>query len=243
MKMARFSRIKRLLGEESFAALQQSRVTVVGIGAVGGYAVEGLARAGVGGLRLVDFDTFEASNINRQLHALESTLGRSKVEVAKERVLEINPACQVETVNLFVDPDNLDQLLTPRPQLILDAIDSVESKVALLSQAWQGNIPVLSAMGAALRRDPTLIRLADLHKTQKCPLARQVRRRLHRAGVGEGIGCVYSLEEASFASQSPLAVSEEEEGGAVRPLGSLPTITGIFGLTLANEAIRLLTSP
>ncbi len=236
--MDRFSRIRRLLGQDRFSRLQQSQVTVVGIGAVGGYAVEGLARAGVGHLRLIDFDTVEPSNINRQIHALCSTLGQQKVEVAKSRVLDINPDCHVETLHLYVSAETIDQTFTPGIDLLIDAIDSLESKVELLCQAWHRKIPLLSAMGAALRQDPCLVRVADLPQTQKCPLARQVRKRLRRVGVGEGIRCVYSMEEVDFSAQEHM--EGDGQSAAPRPLGSLPTVTGIFGLVLANEAIRML---
>jgi len=240
--MARFTRIQRLLGEERFQLLSQSRITVVGVGAVGGYAVEGLARAGVGQLHLVDFDTVEPSNINRQIHALDSTVGQLKVEVATNRVLDINPACHVTSTPLFVAKENIPQLLAAETDLIIDAIDSLDSKVALLHQAWRQRLTILSAMGAALRQDPCLVRLADLLQTQKCPMARQVRKRLRRLGVGEGIRCVYSMEEVDFSAQQDIAAEDNGQTGKPRPLGSLPTVTGIFGLTLANEAIRIITT-
>lgn len=237
--MARFSRIRRLLGSQAFTQLQQAKVTVVGIGAVGGYAVEGLARAGVGHLRLIDFDKFEPSNINRQLHALLTTMGQPKVEVAKARIGQINPDCRVATAAISVSTANMATVLDPVPDLLIDAIDDLDAKVSLLAASWQQKIPVLSAMGAALRQDPTLVRVADLFKTQKCPLARRLRKRLRKLAVGEGIRCVYSMEEVDFAGQEDITDSNYLDGKA-RPLGSLPTLTGIFGLTLANEAIKSL---
>ncbi len=243
--MERFSRIKTLLGEEQATRLSQKRVTVVGIGAVGGYAVEGLARSGIKNLRLVDFDTLHPSNINRQIHALESTLGMAKVVAAKQRVMDINPLCQVEPLTLFADPSSIEEILNPAPDLLIDAIDSLSSKIALLAMAWQQNIPIVSSMGAALRTDPTLIRVDDLMKTKKCPLARRLRKKLRQNGVGKGISCVYSLEDINFDYGPPvphLGVDGNVNLGRPRRiLGSLPTLTGIFGLTLANTAIyRLL---
>lgn len=241
--MDQFTRIKKLLGLEAFARLQQSRVTVVGVGAVGGYAVEGLVRAGVGALQLIDSDHVEESNLNRQIHALHSTLGRAKVEVARARVVDINPACDVTACQLHIHKGNAGQAWQNSPHLIIDAIDSLDDKVALLSRGWQQGIPLLSAMGAALRRDPTQVRLADLMESRGCPLARRVRKALRRAGVDRGIRCVYSEEQVDFAGQHHGELEPGHNPLQPRPLGSLPTVTAIFGLYLANEAIRLLSSP
>lgn len=243
--MERFIRTRKLLGEEGFEKLQASCVTVVGLGAVGGYVVEGLVRAGVGNLRIVDFDVVEKSNINRQLLALESTLQRPKVEVARERIMAINPGCHVEALQLFAAEESLEQLLSPSPDLLIDAIDSLNPKTQLLHGAYVRGIPTISSMGAALRTDPSLIRSGDLFTTSNCPLAKHLRKRLRRRGVGEGIMTVYSTEKADFAYEQP---PEEEAPATVwsdrgrkrNILGSLPTITGIFGLTIANMAIMLL---
>lgn len=246
--MERFSRISRLLGDERFARLQRARVTIVGLGAVGGYVVEGLARAGVGGLRLIDYDTIQPTNINRQILALESTLGQHKAQAARDRVGLINPLCQVEALPLFAGEETLDAILEPRPDLLIDAIDSLNPKVQLLAGAYQRRIPTLSSMGAALRTDPSRIRLADIFDTDNCPLARFVRKRLRRRDIGRGITCVYSNEKVEFdysqaneeqqIGETPYA----ERGRERNVLGSLPTITGIFGLILANEAILQLSS-
>ena len=187
--MQRFLRVKRLLGEQGLERLQAARITVVGLGAVGGYAVEGLARAGVGSLRLVDFDTVQPTNINRQILALESTLGRLKADVAMERVREINPDCRAEALPLFAAEETLTQILEPAPDLLIDAIDSLNPKVQLLAGAYSRSIPVLSSMGAALRTDPAQIRCGDLFATRHCPLAKRLRKRLRQLGVGaERIG-------------------------------------------------------
>jgi tRNA threonylcarbamoyladenosine dehydratase len=242
VNMERFARIRLLLGEDGFRILQASSVTVVGLGAVGGYAVEGLARSGISRLRLVDFDTLQPSNINRQILALNSTLGRPKVDVARERVLDINPACEVEAMEIFADEESMDRILTPAPSLLIDAIDSVNPKIQLLTAAYHRRIPILSSMGAALRLDPTKIQFDDLFSTRKCPLARRLRKRLRQNGVDQGIECVYSTEEVEFDYQPPVRDHASENpysarGRARRTLGSLPTLTGIFGLYLANRAI------
>lgn len=240
--MDRFVRIEKLLGTAKAAWLRQRSVTIVGVGAVGGYALEGLARAGIGRIRLVDFDVVGVSNINRQLHALESTLGVLKVEAARSRVLDINPACQVEALPLFADPATIPAILTPAPDLLIDAIDSLSSKIELLAAAHRLAIPVVSSMGAALRTDPTQICVDDLLRTKKCPLARRLRKKLRQNGVGEGITCVYSTEEVDFDYGEPEEYgadgsSPNRRGRPRRLLGSLPTLTGIFGLTVANVAL------
>ncbi len=242
----RYTRTRLLLGEERFLRLQASSVTVVGLGAVGGHAVEALARSGVGRLRLVDFDTLQLSNINRQILALDSTLGRSKAEVAQERVRDINPNCTVEAMQVFADDQSMDRILDPSPSLLIDAIDSLNPKVQLLTAAYHRGIPILSSMGAALRLDPTKIQVGDLFSTRRCPLARRLRKRLRQNGVDQGIECVYSTEEVMFDYQTPVGERILENpysnrGRARNTLGSLPTLPGIFGLILANRAILKLT--
>lgn len=241
--MDRFIRTEKLLGVKRFHSLQQKLVTVVGLGAVGGYVVEGLVRAGVSRLRLVDYDTIQPSNLNRQILALETTLGRPKAEVARERVLAINSECCIESLQLFAGEETMDQILTPEPDLLIDAIDSLNPKTQLLHQAYLRGIPTISSMGAALRTDPSCIRSGDIFSSSNCPLAKHIRKRLRRRGVGEGISCIYSVEKVDFDYQLP----EEETNVGETPyanrgrqrnvLGSLPTITGIFGLTIANQAL------
>ena len=170
MSIDRFIRTRRLLGEERFALLQSRTVTVVGLGAVGGYVVEGLVRAGIGHLRIVDYDTIQPSNINRQLLALETTLGRAKAAVAEERILAINSQCRVEALQIFAGEETLGQILSPKPDLLIDAIDSLNPKTQLLHGAYLSDIPIISSMGAALRTDPTLIRSGDLFTTSNLSL-------------------------------------------------------------------------
>jgi len=244
--MDRFSRIEKLLGHEALLRLQSRYVVVVGLGAVGGHVVEGLARSGVGRLRLVDFDVLSPTNINRQILALESTLGRKKCEVAEERVRLINPQCFVEGRQAFVDEDNVHSILTPRPDLVIDAIDSLSPKIQLLREAHYLGIPILSSMGAALRTDPTKVAYADLSKTYNCPLAKRVRKRLRKFGIEQGIGCVFSSEPVDFTYEGPQEEeipTQEWRGCPRNVLGSMPTITGIFGLMLANKAILQLARP
>ena len=221
-------------------------VTIVGLGAVGGYAAEGLARAGIGRLRLVDFDTIQPSNINRQILALESSIGQTKVEAAKERITLINPRCQVEALELFAAEETLDDILFPVPDVLIDAIDSLNPKVQLLVGAHKRGITTYSSMGAALRTDPSKIKIGEIMTSNHCPLAKHVRNRLRRQGVEGGIQCIYSTERVEFNYQGPEETAQpasvyEDRGRKRNVLGSLPTITGIFGLILANEVILHLT--
>ncbi|MBU0677953.1 MAG: tRNA threonylcarbamoyladenosine dehydratase [Verrucomicrobia bacterium] len=236
---SRFIRTELLLGEKALARLAGTRVMVVGMGAVGSYATEGLARSGIGHLQLVDFDVAQESNINRQLYALSSTVGKPKVEVARERVLDINPDCTVDAITTFVDDITVCQLLADPPDVIIDAIDSLNSKVALLHAASERRVAcIISSMGAATRMDPFSVRADDISKTKHCPLARLVRKRLRRRGIRTGIRCIYSVEEPR---QTEVEVEAEEfdRGRPRPPLGSFSCLTGIFGLVAATEAVRM----
>ncbi len=242
----RFLRLRQMVGDEGLSRLRSAFVAVIGLGAVGSYATEALARAGIGRLRLVDFDVIRPSNLNRQLLALESTIGQPKADAARARVLDIHRACEVEALEVFVHADTLDQVLAGPPDLVIDAIDSMGPKVKLLAACVQRGIPVISAMGAALRTDPTRVRCGPLSATQYCPLARRVRRALRSQGLLADIPCIYSDEPADTRFVAPpedaekLAPDEFARGRARRVLGSLPTLTGIFGLFAANEALRML---
>ncbi|MGA2496336.1 MAG: tRNA threonylcarbamoyladenosine dehydratase [Tepidisphaeraceae bacterium] len=241
-----FQRIALLLGEEALACLAAARVAVIGLGAVGSYATEALARAGVGHLRLVDFDTVRPSNLNRQLLALHSTIGRKKIDIAAERVRDINPACDVQALDLFLHVETLAQALAPPLDLVIDAIDSFRPKVELLAACRQRNVRVLSSMGAAMRTDATAVRIAPLSAIGTCRLAARVRKALRRRDVPVDFECVYSVEPP--ADSLAAATDDPNEptfrrGRVRRPLGTLPTITGIFGLTIAHRAMQMLAGP
>jgi tRNA A37 threonylcarbamoyladenosine dehydratase len=246
--MNQFDRTIRLMGNDAVAALGRARAAVFGLGAVGSFATEALARSGVGYLRLIDFDRVEPSNLNRQLFALHSTLGRKKAEIARDRVLDIHPECRVDICDTFANADSLDSLLSPDLTVVVDAIDGLNAKVTLLVAARQMDLCVVSSMGAGGRVDPALIRTGDISETQVCPLARMVRRRLHRRGVFTGIRCVYSIEpparspDADRLPDETVQTSGEGTGhGRHRPpIGTVPWIPGIFGLTLAAEAVRII---
>jgi tRNA A37 threonylcarbamoyladenosine dehydratase len=230
-----FSRTALLLGDEGLARLAASRVLVAGIGGVGSYAVEALARAGVGSLTLVDSDTIHPSNINRQLHALTSTVGQPKVEVMAERLLQINPGLQVATQQELITPDNVPVLLEPGYDLVLDAIDTFSAKLALLQNCVERRIPVISSMGAAGKLDPTRIQIADIADSQGCRLARKLRKELRRGGISNGVTVVYSDEPCSLER-----LGEPEAEGERRPLGTISYLPAMFGLFMASAAIKRL---
>jgi len=239
----RFSRIVKMIGAHGLGALEKSFVTVVGLGAVGSYAVEALARSGVGRLRLVDFDEVKPSNINRQLYALESTLGAAKVDVAANRVQDINPKCEIEKMKCFVHQETLDAVLAGRPDVIIDAIDSVNPKIELLAGAQERGLEIFSSMGAAMRSDPSLVRVGPLAGVKNCPLARQIRKKLRQRGAGVDFCCVYSIEPAGvFELEEGNPEEAMSRGRSRRILPSLPTLTGIFGLTIANWTIQYLVN-
>lgn len=240
----RFQRIRLMLGEEAFSRVTKSYVAVFGLGAVGSYAVEGLARAGVGRLRVVDFDIVTLSNINRQLYALESTIGRPKCEVASERILDINPDCRVEALKEFVNAETAGDLLADPPDLVIDAIDSLNPKTELIAAARTAGIPLISCLGAALRSDPACVSVGPLDEVLGCPLGSKLRKRLRRRGVPMDFQCVYSSEPLPNplpVIQPPKGAEAESGRGRMRStLGSLPTITGVFGLVAANCALQVL---
>ncbi len=243
--MEQFLRTRLLLGNDRFKRLARSKVTVIGLGAVGSHAAEALVRAGVGNFRLVDFDRIKTTNINRQLHALHSTLGKKKVEVARDRLLDINPACSLELFDIFAAQESFPSLFDNAPDLVIDAIDALNPKVQLLVYCYQNHIPVISSMGAALRTDPFSITAGDVLESRHCPLAERMRRLLRKRGVGKGITCVYSLQSPQTKGVDADQLSESGDfsrGRKRQILGSLPTITGMFGYALANCAIERLTA-
>ena len=238
------ARIRRMIGEAGVQRLAEARVCVVGLGAVGSFATEALARAGVGHLRLVDFDTVHPSNLNRQLIALHSTLDRPKAPLAAERVQDINPRCVVEPLSLFAHVETLETILAAPLDVVIDAIDSLTPKIELIAAARQRGLHLVSSMGAALRTDPSKIHCTAAERTKVCPLARQVRKALRGRGVDLDFRCVWSSEPVDTLPETavgdPEQPSHHPRGRARSVLGSLPTLTGIFGLCCANEALRLL---
>lgn len=237
-----FERTRRLLGDDNTDFLHERTVAIAGIGAVGGYALEALARIGIGHFILVDFDKVSESNINRQILALHSTIGELKTEAAEKRVKDINPECAAESYPVIISRDNL--TIFSSADIILDCIDSVGAKIELLAYAYENRIPVVSSMGAALRRSVTHIHSADIMDTYGCPLAKEVRKGLRKRGIGKGITCVFSSEEVRFEYKDPDTDDEAENipgKQSKRPvLGSLPTVTAVFGEYMAELALKAL---
>lgn len=191
--MEAFVRTELLLGRDAIERLQQARVAVFGLGGVGGYVVEALARSGVGALDLIDHDTVSVSNLNRQIFALHSTIGRDKADVAKERVLDINPDIQVTLWKTFYLPDTADQFDLTQYDYIVDAIDTVTGKLELIEQAQRAGTPIISSMGAGNKMDASAFEVTDIYKTSVCPLARVMRRELKKRGIKK-LKVVYSKE-------------------------------------------------
>ncbi|GAB6096477.1 tRNA threonylcarbamoyladenosine dehydratase [Desulfatiferula olefinivorans] len=231
-------RTRLLIGDAGIDRLARARVTVCGLGAVGSFAVEALARAGVGHLRLVDYDTVDPTNINRQLFALTSTVGMKKTRVAEERVRDIHPGCRVEIIDALIDEHSRPRIMEGPMDVLVDAIDSLSAKVYLIAGAYRAGIPVVSSMGAAGRLDANAVVTADLSETHTCPLARFVRRRLHRLGISGGVRCVFSTETAVKKDETR---QHPHDGNRVAPvLGSISYVTAIFGLKAAYEVIACL---
>lgn len=230
----RFSRTEFLLGKEAMEKLKKSRVIVFGVGGVGGYAVEALARSAVGSLALVDNDTVSVTNINRQIIATDNTIGRSKADVCKERILSINPDCNVELYNMFYLPETSDKIDLSKYNYIIDAIDTVSAKIALAVNAERLDVPIISSMGAGNKLDPTRFEVSDIYKTSVCPLARVMRTELRKRGVKK-LKVVYSKEQALKPK-----LYEESTGKKQIP-GSLAFVPSVAGLIIASEVIKDLT--
>ena len=230
-----FSRTQQLFGKEAMERLAKCRVAVFGIGGVGGYAVEALARSGIGALDLVDHDKVSLTNLNRQLHATRKTIGQYKVDVAAERILDINPDCRVTTHKTFFLPDTQDQFDFSQYDYVVDAIDTVTGKLALVQKAQETGTPVISAMGAGNKTDPTAFRVADIYKTSVCPLARIMRSECRSRGI-KHLKVVYSTEEPRRPLESP---PEEPESSGRRDIpGSTSFVPSVAGLIIAGEVIR-----
>ncbi|MCL2294605.1 MAG: tRNA threonylcarbamoyladenosine dehydratase [Spirochaetes bacterium] len=263
--MERFSRLIQLIGNEKIELLAKKKVTIVGLGAVGGFALEILARCGTGHFTLVDFDVIVASNINRNIGALDSTVGKPKADVFAARIKDINPACTVEKKKVFAHKDSFDSIFAEKPDIVIDAIDSLGPKIELLRYCVTNKIAVISSMGAALKKDPAKIKIADISETDVCPLAKELRKHLKRKGITAGITVVYSTEHALRTGLRPPPAKiikqadgkyvlddlgsrlPAEEGAALyirgrerNILGSYPAVTAMFGIYIAHAAIQAL---
>lgn len=228
-----FTRTEMLLGSEAVHKLKQCRIAVFGIGGVGGYTVEALARSGIGTLDLIDNDTVSLTNINRQIIALHSTIGMNKTEAAKKRLLDINPNIKINTYNTFFTPENSGEFNFSQYDYIVDAIDTVSGKIELAVQADKANVPIISSMGAGNKLDPTRFEVSDIYKTSVCPLARVMRRELKKRNIRK-LKVVYSKEEAL----SPKCESDEDSGMKRQTPASIAYVPSVVGLIIAGEVIN-----
>lgn len=229
------SRTALLLGEDRIDYLSGCHVLVVGLGGVGAYAAEQLCRAGIGKMTIVDADTVNESNLNRQLPALRSTIGRPKAEVVAQRLLDINPELELTVHNEFIRDERTEAILDEANyQFVVDAIDSLSPKVFLLYHALRRRMPVVSSMGAGAKTDPSQVRIADISKTQNCALAKAVRKRLRTLGVNKGIAAVFSTEMAN-----PDAVIEVDDEQCKRTTtGTISYMPALFGCFLSAHVLR-----
>jgi tRNA A37 threonylcarbamoyladenosine dehydratase len=225
-----FSRTEMLIGKESLEKLKKAKVCVFGVGGVGSFVCEGLARAGIGKFILVDNDEVSISNINRQLIATHKTIGKAKVEVMKERILEINPEAEVEIFKTFYMPESEDKILDESISYIVDAIDTVTAKIHLVMEANRLNVPIISSMGTGNKLDPTRFEITDINKTSVCPLAKVMRKELKLRGIKK-LKVLYSKEE-------PIKVTVNEEGEKKNAPGSISFVPSVAGLIIAGEVIK-----
>lgn len=239
--MHQFSRTELLVGKEGMERLYNARVAVFGIGGVGGHCVDALARSGVGVFDLIDNDDVELTNLNRQLVADHSTIGRSKVEVMKERILAINPSAVVHVHQCFFLPENADEFPFSEYDYVVDAVDTVTAKIELILKAKQAGVPVISSMGAGNKMDAAAFEVADIYKTSVCPLAKVMRRELKKRGVKE-LKVVYSKEEpvpSKEYDENGNLIPREKKGTAGRMApGSIAFVPSVAGLILAGEVIK-----
>lgn len=234
MAVHEFSRTELLIGEEGLQRLRHATVMILGVGGVGSHCIEALARSGVGKLILVDNDTVSLTNINRQSIAYHSTVGRYKTHVMKERIADICPQTEVITYEMFVLPENMEQIFEQRPDYIIDAIDTVTAKIALVEKALELDIPIISSMGTGNKLHGELFEITDISKTSVCPLCKVMRKELRARGIYH-LKVVYSREKPIDVSQR----TTDEEKGSRRSLpGSVSFVPPIAGLLIAGEVIR-----
>ncbi len=239
-KKSLYERALILLGEEKLKKVRNAHVAIFGLGGVGSYALEALVRAGIGTITIVDSDHVEESNINRQLLATYLTIGKSKVNAAEERILSINPDIIIHKFGLFVNKENLPEILETGFHFAIDAIDTVESKIDLLTGLYHKKIDTVSCMGAGMKLDPSCIKVSDISKTHTCPLAKAIRTELRERDIKHGITCVFSTEPP--ISKQTISTTNQymppNTNLNKQPIGSISYIPGIFGLTAAGTLIQ-----
>ena len=227
-------RTELLLGKEKLTLLRNANVLVVGVGGVGAYAAEMIVRAGVGRMTIADADRVSESNINRQLVALHSTIGREKCDILAERLKDINPSLKLTTVNRFIKDSETDELLnSDKFDYVVDAIDTLSPKLALIKGAMDRGIPLVSSMGAGAKCDPTLMEIKDIAKTHHCPLAHMLRKRLHKLGIRKGFWAVFSPEPVR---EGAMILCEEQNKKS--NVGTISYIPALFGIGCASVVVR-----
>ena len=232
MALNEFCRTELLVGKEGINKLKESKIIVFGVGGVGSFVVEALTRAGVGNLVLVDNDTVCISNLNRQIHATQATVGNVKVEAMKARVLSINPNCNVEAKQLYINADNIEEIITDDIDYVVDAIDTVTSKVALAKYCYEKGIKIISSMGTGNKMDPTLFRVTDIYKTKVCPLAKVMRSELKKRGVKK-LKVVYSEEIPMTPNKGEAVPSAKRQTP-----GSISFVPPVAGMIIGGEVIK-----
>ena len=230
--MNRFERTELLIGKEGLEKLNKTHIIVFGVGGVGGYVVESLVRSGVGKITVIDNDTVSLTNLNRQIIATENVIGKNKVDVIKERILSINPNCIVNTYNLFIDDKNIDEISFDTVDYVVDAVDTITAKIAIIKKSRELNIPIISSMGAGNRLDPLQIKVSDINQTKNCPLAKVMRYELKKRDINK-VKCVYSLE---MHSKPVERIILPESGKEV--ISSISYMPSIFGLIISSEIIK-----
>lgn len=226
----RFSRTELLLGEDGMKRLRQARVALFGVGGVGGYALEGLVRSGVGSIHIIDPDEISLSNLNRQIIATEKTVGLKKTDAAKRRALSINPSVEIETSEFFYCEESREKIDLSKYDYVIDAIDSVSAKLTLIESATKLGIPIISSMGAGNKLDPTAFEVADISKTSVCPLARVMRTELRKRGINH-LKVVYSKEE-------PIKATVKDDSQKRHAPGSIAFVPSVVGLIIAAEVVK-----
>ncbi len=228
------SRTVLLLGEEGFKKLQNAHVLIVGLGGVGGYAAEQLARAGIGKLTLIDADIVNESNLNRQIIALHSTIGKNKTDILEARLKDINPELVLKTNRVFITHENIDALVQDiKPDYVVDAVDTLMPKVNLINTCLKYNIPLVSSMGAGGKFNPEKVHIADIADTYNCGLARMLRKRLHKFGIRTGFKAIFSSEKVK-----PEHIIIEESKNKKTNVGTISYMPAVFGLFCASVVIQ-----
>ena len=239
------SRTAKLIGKENIDKLTSARVAVFGVGGVGGFTVEALARSGIGHIELIDYDTVALSNLNRQIIATHDTIGRDKVDVMKERILSINPNADVVVHKCFFLPENKDDFDFSKYTYVVDAVDTVTAKISIIEEAKKAGVPVISSMGTGNKLEPTMFEVADISKTSVCPLAKVMRRELKKRGISH-VKVVYSKEEAitpladvdEIMTQGDCQSNEDTVGRKKIAPGSISFVPSVAGLIIAGEVIK-----